>query len=231
MRSTLQQEAIRQNIALDAAQVDTLCRFGQLLLEKNQVMNLTAITEPAAVAQLHFIDCLQLTKLAQLDGCRVIDIGCGAGFPGVPLQIACPNMQLTLLDSTTKRIAWLRDEVLPELGLTANCVSARAEEYVSTCREQFDYAVSRAVARLPVLAELALPYVRPGGAFLAMKGQAAAQEAEEAKQAISLLGGKIEQIAAYPVADATHQVVIIRKTRPTPARYPRRFSQIRQKPL
>ena len=183
------------------------------------------------MAQLHFLDCLQLTRLADFGGKRVIDVGCGAGFPGVPLLIAAKDLNLTLLDSTAKRIAWLQDEVLPELGLSANCVAARAEEYVKTCREQYDFAVSRAVARLQVLAELTLPYVKVGGSFLAMKGAAAVQEAEEAEQAIRLLGGRIEKIAEYPVADAVHRVVVIRKEKPTPAKYPRRYAQIKQGPL
>ena len=158
-------------------------------------------------------------------------IGCGAGFPGIPLLIAQPDLDLTLLDSTAKRIGWLREEVLPALGLQAQCVAARAEEYVSGCRETYAVAVSRAVARLPVLAELALPFVQPGGVFLAMKGAAAQQEADEAARAICLLGGTVEKIAEYPIADAVHRVVVIRKERATPQRYPRRFAQIRQSPL
>ena len=231
MRQTLEQGLTDSGIRLEPRQVNQLCCYGRLLLEKNQVMNLTAITEPAAVAQLHFLDCLQLTRLADFGGKRVIDVGCGAGFPGVPLLIAAKDLNLTLLDSTAKRIAWLQDEVLPELGLSANCVAARAEEYVKTCREQYDFAVSRAVARLQVLAELTLPYVKVGGSFLAMKGAAAVQEAEEAEQAIRLLGGRIEKIAEYPVADAVHRVVVIRKEKPTPAKYPRRYAQIKQSPL
>ena len=231
MRRTLEQGLNDSNIRLDAQQIDAFCRYGQMLLEKNQVMNLTAITDPAAVAQLHFLDCLQLVHLAEFGGKKVIDVGCGAGFPGVPLRIAVPDLDLTLLDSTAKRINWLRDEVLPELGMEANCIAARAEEYVSGCREQYDFAVSRAVARLQVLAELALPYVKVGGAFLAMKGAAAQQEADEAEHAIRLLGGRIETIAEYPVADAMHRVVIIRKEKPTPAKYPRRYAQIKQAPL
>lgn len=231
MRRTLEQGLTDNSIDLNAQQVDAFCRYGQMLLEKNQVMNLTAITDPAAVAQLHFLDCLQLIRLAEFGGKKVIDVGCGAGFPGVPLRIAVPDLDLTLLDSTAKRINWLRDEVLPELGLDANCVAARAEEFVTGCREQYDFAVSRAVARLQVLAELALPYVKVGGTFLAMKGAAAQQEALEAERAIKLLGGRIERIAEYPVADATHRVVIIRKEKPTPAKYPRRYAQIKQAPL
>ena len=149
-----------------------MCAFGHALLEKNQVMNLTAITDPEQVAKLHFLDSLTLLTLADFRQKRVIDVGCGGGFPGVPLKIACPEMELTLLDSLGKRMAWLA-ETLPSLNITASCITARAEEAVASRREQFDFAVSRAVARLPVLCELCLPYVKVGGAFLSMKGAAA----------------------------------------------------------
>ena len=161
---------------------------------------------------------------------RVIDIGCGAGFPGVPLKIAEPSMDLTLLDSLGKRMDWLR-EILPELHVEANVVTARAEEYVVSCREGFDIAVSRAVARLNILAELCLPYVKVGGVFLAMKGQLADVELEEAKKGIALLGGKVERVFEYEVADAIHRAVVIRKEKPTPPKYPRPFAKIKKSPL
>ena len=156
MKETLERLLPKLNLSLTSAQLDTLARFGSLLLEKNQVMNLTAITEPQKVAELHFYDCLALLNAADFRAKRVVDIGCGAGFPGVPLKIAEPSMDLTLLDSLGKRMDWLR-EVLPELQVEANVVTARAEEYVTVCRESYDIAVSRAVARLNILAELCLP--------------------------------------------------------------------------
>ena len=165
MKETLRRLLPKQNITLTDGQLDTLARFGQALLEKNQVMNLTAITAPDKVAELHFYDCLALLNAADFRGKRVIDIGCGAGFPGVPLKIAESSMDLTLLDSLGKRMDWLR-EVLPELHVEANVVTARAEEYVVSCREGFDIAVSRAVARLNILAELCLPYVKVGGVLM-----------------------------------------------------------------
>ena len=215
---------------LSPAQIDTLCAFGQALIEKNRVMNLTAITEPQAVAELHFLDCIALLRAEDFSGRRVIDIGCGAGFPGVPLKIAEPSIELTLLDSLAKRMTWLR-ETLPGLGVEAEVVTARAEEFVQTRREQYDIAVSRAVARLNVLAELCLPYVKVGGAFLAMKGALAGEETEEAKRAVALLGGQIERVFEYPIQDAVHRVVIIRKIRPTPSQYPRAFAKIKKSPL
>ena len=230
MKNTLQQLLPKQNLALTQAQLDTLERFAQALLEKNQVMNLTAITEPEKVAELHFYDCLALLNAADFQNRRVIDIGCGAGFPGVPLKIAEPSMELTLLDSLGKRMDWLR-EILPELGVEANVVTARAEEYVASCRESFDIAVSRAVARLNILSELCLPYVKVGGQFVAMKGQLADVELDEAKNGILRLGGRVERVFEYEVAEAVHRAVVIRKEKPTPAGYPRAFAKIKKTPL
>ena len=210
--------------------VQAMCRFGQALLEKNQVMNLTAITDPAQVGRLHFLDSLTLLDLADFRGKQVIDVGCGGGFPGVPLKIACPEMELTLLDSLGKRMDWLA-QILPGLGVEARCVTARAEEAVAGCRESYDFAVSRAVARLNVLCELCLPYVQVGGTFLAMKGAAAQAEVEQARGAIRRLGGEVEQLAAFPQVGQEHAVVVIRKIRPTPAQFPRRFAKIKQQPL
>ena len=210
--------------------VQAMCRFGQALLEKNQVMNLTAITDPAQVGRLHFLDSLTLLDLADFRGKQVIDVGCGGGFPGVPLKIACPEMELTLLDSLGKRMDWLA-QILPGLGVEARCVTARAEEAVAGCRESYDFAVSRAVARLNVLCELCLPYVQVGGTFLAMKGAAAQAEVEQARGAIRRLGGEVERLAAFPQVGQEHAVVVIRKIRPTPAQFPRRFAKIKQQPL
>ena len=207
-----------------------LCRFGEAVVRQNAVMNLTAITQPEQVAKLHLLDSLTLLQCAPLSGKTLIDVGCGAGFPGVPLKIAEPSIRLTLLDSLGKRMRWL-ETVLPELGVDAEVVTGRAEEYVAGCREQYDAAVSRAVARLNVLAELCLPYVKVGGQFLAMKGAMAQEEADEAASAIRRLGGTIERIAEYPIGDAIHRVVIVRKIAPTPKSYPRPFAKIKKAPL
>ena len=219
-------------LSLTEQQTEALCGFGRALIEKNRVMNLTAITEPEAVARLHFLDCLALLKLTDFAGKTVIDVGCGAGFPGVPLKIGQPELELTLLDSLRKRIDWLL-ETLPALGIEAECVSARAEEYAAGHREQYDVATSRAVARLNLLSELCLPLVKVGGVFLAMKGTDSDQELSQAAHAIGELGGKVERIWDYPVpgTEAVHRAVLIRKIRPTPKAYPRRFSRIKQSPL
>ena len=230
MKQTLLAGLPAYSLSLSDVQLDTLCRFGEMLIEKNKVMNLTAITEPQAVAQLHFLDCMALLGAADFKDKRVIDVGCGAGFPGVPLKIAEPSIQLTLLDALAKRMNWLA-ELLPELGVEAEIVTARAEEHAASCREQYDIATSRAVARLNILAELCLPYVKVGGAFLAMKGALADEEMAEARRGIALLGGTIERVYEYPIQNAVHKVVIIRKQKPTPPKYPRAFAKIKKSPL
>ena len=230
MRQTLLAGLPAYSVTLSDGQIDTLCRFGEALIEKNAVMNLTAITEPSAVAQLHFLDSIALLNAADFHGKRVIDVGCGAGFPGVPLKIAEPSIRLTLLDSLAKRMNWL-SETLPALGVDAEIITARAEEFAAQRREQYDLATSRAVARLNVLAELCLPYVRVGGKFLAMKGALAQEEVEEARRGIERLGGHVLRIFEYPVADAVHKAVVIEKLRPTPPQYPRAFAKIKKSPL
>ena len=217
---------------LTDAQLDTFCAFGSALVEKNQVMNLTAIIEPEQVARLHFLDCIALLGAANFYEKSVIDVGCGAGFPGVPLKIAEPSIQLTLLDSLKKRMDWL-ESTLPELGIEAQCVAARAEEYALAHREQYDIAVSRAVARLTMLAELCLPLVRVGGHFVDMKSADSDEELSQAVRAIATLGGKVTRIWDYPVpgTDAVHRAVVITKVKATPKPYPRRFAKIKQQPL
>ena len=230
MRNTLDQGLQALALPLSPQQQETLCAFGEAVVEQNKVMNLTAITEPTAVAKLHLLDSVSLLCCADLKGKRLIDVGCGAGFPGVPVKIACPEVQLTLLDSLGKRMNWL-STVLPTLGVEAECVTARAEEAAMQRREQYDFASSRAVARLNVLLELTAPFVKVGGAVLAMKGSAAAEELEEAKNAISKLGLQLEKVHHFPVDGADHAVIVLRKVRPTPAQYPRRFAKIKQFPL
>lgn len=230
MKSTLVEGLPRLGLALDEKTADTLCAFGAAVVEQNKVMNLTAITEPDQVAKLHLLDSLSVLAVKDLSGKRLVDVGCGAGFPGVPLKIACPGMELTLLDSLGKRMNWL-ETILPQLGVEANCVTARAEEFVAGVRESYDFATSRAVARLNILLELSAPFVKVGGYVLAMKGTAAAEELEEAKKAIKTLGLKLEEVREFPVDGTAHTVIVLKKIAPTPAKYPRRFAKIKQAPL
>ena len=230
MKKTLLEGLPGLNLTLPEDRVDTLCAFARAMVKQNQVMNLTGITEVTAVARLHLLDSLTVLACQDLKGKRLIDVGCGAGFPGVPLAIACPEAEITLLDSLGKRMKWL-ESVLPELGIRAQCVTARAEEAVATCRERYDFATSRAVARLNILLELTAPYVKVGGAVLAMKGTLAQEELEEAAGAIKKLGLKLEEVRQFPIDDTNHAVIVLRKVAPTPKQYPRRFSKIKQNPL
>ncbi len=214
-----------------------LCRYGELLLEKNKVMNLTAITQPEGVVGLHFLDSAALLTLEEVDfrGKRAIDVGTGAGFPGLPLRILEPSLRLTLLDSLGKRVDWL-GEVCAALSLPdVECLHARAEEQALEpgYRESFDLAFSRAVAELRILAELCLPYVKPGGYFLAMKSTQSDEELSQAAHAISLLGGTVRALREYsiPGLDVTHRVVVIQKTAPIPKGYPRRWAKLQKAPL
>jgi len=230
MKQTLLSGLPELGLTLSDEQIDTLCAFGEAVVRQNEVMNLTAITEPSAVAKLHLLDSLSVLCAAQLEGKTLIDVGCGAGFPGVPVAIGCPSTRVTLLDSLGKRVKWLQ-EILPTLGIQAECVTARAEEAAPKVRESFDYATSRAVARLNILLELTAPFVKVGGAVLAMKGSAAREELDEAKTAIKRLGLQVEKILDFSVDGATHSVIVLRKIAPTPAQYPRRYAKIKQNPL
>ena len=230
MLETLKQGLPQLGLELDEETCRKLCDFGEAVVEQNKMMNLTAITEPEKVARLHLLDSISLLKVMNLKGKQVIDVGCGAGFPGVPVKIACPEMKLTLLDSLGKRVKWL-EQILPQLGVEARCITARAEEAVADRREKYDVATSRAVARLNVLLELTAPYVRVGGYVLAMKGTAAQEEIDEAKNAIRRLGLKLEQIAEFPIEDTAHKVIILKKIAPTPKEFPRRYAKIKQSPL
>ena len=212
-------------LGLDVSRAKTLERFSSLLLEKNQVMNLTAITEPDAVAQLHLLDSAALLPFVDLTGKTVVDVGTGAGFPGMPLRILKDDFDLTLLDS---------QEVCDELQLKrVACVHARAEEFAMQHREQFDIATSRAVAQLSILSELCLPLIKVVGQFIAMKSVDTEDEIAAAKSAIKTLGGHIVKVEDYtiPTSDVVHRLVIVEKVSPTPRAYPRAFAKIKKAPL
>lgn len=231
MKAALQAGLSRLQLQIDEETQNRLLAFGEAVVEKNKVMNLTAITEPDQVAELHLLDSLTLLKVVPLKGKSLLDIGTGAGFPGVPLKIAEPSLKLTLLDSLQKRMNWLENEALPALDVPARFLTGRAEDYAAANREHFDVVTSRAVARLNLLCELCLPYVHRGGYFLAMKGADAPEELSEAKKAISALGGTFERTEEFDIGGVKHRVIVIHKTGSTPAQYPRSWARMKQKPL
>lgn len=213
-----------------------LAEYGRLLLEKNQVMNLTAITQPDQVVDLHFLDSAALLTLGEAFGGKtLIDVGTGAGFPGLPLKLLEPTLTVTLLDSLGKRVSWL-EEVCKALSLDGiACLHARAEEQALEpgFRDGFDFAVSRAVASLELLCELCLPYVKVGGKFLAMKSVDSGAETEGAARAIAKLGGRLLPRVDYtiPGTEIVHRVVVVEKVSPTPKGYPRRWAKMQKAPL
>lgn len=229
MKNTLLAGLPALGLTLPEPVCDTLCAFGAAMVKQNEVMNLTGITDDKGVANLHLLDSLTVMACADLEGKTLMDVGCGAGFPGVPLAIAS-GAKVTLLDSLGKRMKWL-ETVLPQLGVSARCITARAEEAVTDRRETYDYATSRAVARLNILLELTAPYVKVGGAVLAMKGAAAREELAESANAIRKLGLQLEEVREFPIDGTNHAVIVLRKIALTPRQYPRRFSKIKQAPL
>ena len=214
---------------------DLLAEYGRLLLDKNQVMNLTAITDPEQVADLHMLDCAALLTRIDFDRRTLIDVGTGAGFPGMVLKILCPTLEITLLDSLQKRLDWL-EEVIAALGLTdIRTIHGRGEElsHDPAFRQSFDFASARAVAELRTLSELCLPYVRPGGKFLAMKSVASDDELTAASTAIRKLGGG--EVTAFdytiPNSQVAHRLLVISKTGGTPKEFPRRWAKMQKSPL
>ena len=208
--------------------------YSKMLVEWNEKMNLTAITEESEIAVRHFIDSISVLKYIDINpSASVIDIGTGAGFPGIPIKIMRPDIRLTLLDSLNKRLVFL-SELCKTIGISAEIVHARAEEYAQKAeyRESFDYAVSRAVANLPSLCEYCIPYVKKGGSFISMKGPDGENELAQAGNAIKLLGGGKARTSKLILPDeSTRTIIEIKKLSPTPKKYPRRSVKISKEPL
>lgn len=231
---SLKTHAENYGIPLSAAQIAAFDRYAGLLTEWNEKVNLTAVTDPEGIAQKHFLDSLLLLKYTEIpERARVIDIGTGAGFPGVPLLILRPDLRMTLLDGLNKRLVFL-EELLKELGLSAELIHARAEEAArqAAYRQQFDFAAARAVAAMPALCEYCLPFLKLGGVFAAMKGPDAAAELASSKRAVALLGCEPLRPVSYslPAGDG-RSLLLFRRVKPLSDAYPRHGSKIAKSPL
>ncbi len=233
-KALLKQKSAEIGIELDKAALDRFDKYAELLVETNKTLNLTAITEPDEIVYKHFIDSLSLlTCVEPQKGARVIDVGTGAGFPGVVLLIARPDLKITLLDGTNKRLVFI-ENVLNEIGLNADIVHMRAElaGKDGKFREKYDLVTARAVANLNTLSEYCMPFVKIGGIFAPMKSSKTNEELENARSAIKLLGGKIKEIKSFDIKNCGERhIIITEKISQTPPKYPRASAQISKKPL
>lgn len=209
-------------LSVSPNQINQLTTYADLLVDWNTKINLTAICDEDGIAKKHFLDSATALLTDKVTG-KVIDVGTGAGFPGLVLKILKPEIELTLLDSLNKRINFLK-EVSSSIDAHAECIHSRAEDGGRTMREQFDTVVSRAVANMTLLSELCLPFLKVGGYFLALKGPLADEELENAKKAIHILGGEVESVfsAKIPDTDLNHKIIIVKKVRHTPQQFPRK---------
>ena len=218
-------------LTLTAEVYDKLRIYSDFLVEYNENVNLTAITEPKEILRKHFIDSILLTKYAEIpDNSSFIDVGTGAGFPSVPLKIFRPDIKLTLLDSLNKRIDFLR-QLCERLEIEAEFIHGRAEDVSKKpeYRESFDFATARAVANMALLSELCIPFVKEGGSFIAMKGPN--EDISLGYNAVQLLGGSVVKTVDYDLFDEKRKIVIVKKISQTPPKYPRNSSQIKKKTL
>lgn len=222
------------DITVDDKVFQRLDIFAEMLIETNKSFNLTAIKEPDDVTVKHFADCLAILKYIDIpENAKIIDVGTGAGFPGLVLKLARPDIKMTFLDSTQKKLGFI-ENVLNKCGVKGEILHLRAEEaaQLSKYRERFDFATARAVAALPVLSEYCLPFVKVGGSFVSMKSAESNDEIGQAKKAIGILGGKIEADIVFDlVENMPRRIIKIKKNSQTPTKYPRPSAQIAKKPL
>lgn len=233
-KALLKEGAEKYGVNLDETALSRFDTYAKLLVSWNEKINLTAITQPEEIVAKHFVDSLTVFSFIDVpQGAKVIDVGTGAGFPGVAMLIARPDLQLTLLDSTKKKLGVIED-ILGHLEIKANLVHSRAEEagQKGEYREKFDLATARAVAALRELSEYCLPFVKKGGSFVSMKGARALEEVSEAKKAIAVLGGRVEKEKNFELSGAGERnVIIIKKISQTPTKYPRPAAKIAKQPL
>lgn len=233
-KSLLKEKAALYGVGLDEKALERFDIYARLLVEWNDKINLTAITEPDEIVIKHFVDSLSIFSAVDIhEGSRVIDVGTGAGFPGVAMLIARPDLDITLMDSTNKKLNVIRD-ILENIGLEANVVHKRAEEAGQSkdFRESYDFATARAVSNLRDLSEFCLPFVKVGGTFISMKSAKADEEIEEGKKAISVLGGRIREKKTFNLEDAGERtVILIEKSSSTPAKYPRPSAKMAKNPI
>lgn len=221
-------------IELPENAAEKLDQYAQLLVEWNEKMNLTAITEPREIVFKHFVDSLLLLKAVEMPkGASLIDVGTGAGFPSMPVKIARPDVKVTMLDSLQKRLTFLQ-EVNDQLGLDCTFIHSRAEDggKKKELREKYDFATARAVANLRDLAEYCLPYVKVGGYFVSLKGPDIEEEIRESKNAIATMGGKVEKVLQFTLPeDSGRSIVVIKKISQTPPQFPRTAAKMAKKPI
>ncbi len=232
----LNEACLNEGLSFDEVKYNQFMKYKDMVKEWNEKINLTAITEDTEIIKKHFIDSIKALKFTPLKNAKkIIDVGTGAGFPGIPLKIVMPELEVVLLDSLNKRVNFL-NEVIRELGLAGiTAIHGRAEDFAmqANYREKFDAAVSRAVANMAVLSELCIPYVKVNGYFVALKGPAVDEEIKEGSKAVSTLGGMVEEIIKVQVegTDLNHNLVVVKKFKNTPKVYPRKAGTAAKKPI
>lgn len=234
LRDLLKEKAEMFHVKLDETALDRFDTYGKLLVDWNEKINLTAITDPEGVTIKHFLDSITIFSYVDIpEGAKVIDVGTGAGFPGLAMLIARPDLDMTLMDSTKKRLMVIED-ILEKIGLKANVVHSRAEDAGQNkqYREKYDFSTARAVTNLRDLAEYCLPFVKVGGSFVPMKSAKTQEEIAEGKKAIHVLGGQISKINTFDLLDCGERTIInVKKISSTPAKYPRPSAKIAKNPI